>query len=83
MDATKLRQILGPFIEGLKDAETHERLGSLCERLGLPAPDYPGSKRERMRASFAALPDGHLPAVATNLIELHPPEPHDRNRIQI
>ena len=48
MDLARLRQILGPFIEALKDLETHERLGSLCERLGLPNPDGVGSKRDRL-----------------------------------
>src|ERR1043165_113585 len=60
MDLVRLRQILGPFIEALKDLETHERLGSLCERLGLPNPDVVGSKRDRMRSSFAALADEDL-----------------------
>lgn len=82
MDLIRLRQILGPFIEALKDVETHKRLGSLCERLGLPTPDAAGSKRERMRASFAALPDADLPKVAINFLELYPPDPSDRNVIQ-
>ena len=82
MDLARLRQILGPFIEALKDLETHERLGSLCERLGLPNPDGGGSKRDRMRASFAALADADLPKVAINLLEFHPPNPSDRNQIQ-
>ena len=82
MDLARLRQILGPFIEALKDLETHERLGSLCESLGLPNPDVVGSKRDRMRASFAALADDDLPKVAINLLEFHPPTPSDRNQIQ-
>lgn len=65
MDLVRLRQILGPFIEALKDLETHERLGSLCDRLGLPNPDVVGSKRDRMRASFAALADDDLPIHGT------------------
>ena len=82
MDLARLRQILGPFIEALKDLETHERLGSLCERLGLPNPDGVGSKRDRMRSSFTALADDDLPKVAINLLEFHPPNPSDRNQIQ-
>jgi hypothetical protein len=82
MDSVQLRQILGPLIEGLKDVETHDRLGELCERLGLPVPEHTGSKRERMRASFAASADVDLPKVATNLLELHPPSPTVRNLIQ-
>lgn len=82
MDLVRLRQLLSPFIEALKDAETHDRLGSMCERLGLPSPDSGGSKRERMRASLTALPNSDLPKVAINLLELYPPEPADRNVIQ-
>lgn len=76
MDLVGLRKLLSPLIEALKDAETHERLGSLCERLGLPPPDSGGSKRERMRSSLAALPDSDLPKVAINLVEFYPPEPN-------
>lgn len=50
MDYSQLRSMLRPLVEGLKDVRTHAMLPVLCEELGLPAPDYDGSKRERMTA---------------------------------
>lgn len=54
----------------------------LCEELGLPAPDFDGSKRERMTASFNALTDTELPAVARKLLLRYPPSATMRNQIQ-
>jgi hypothetical protein len=57
-------------------------LPTLCEELGLPAPSPDGSKRERMTASFNALADEELPAVARKLLILHPPSATIRNQLQ-
>lgn len=83
-DFVMLRQALAPHISGLKDHATHERLPALCAALGLPPPPpvTDGSKRDRMEASFAALPDTRLPEVATRLLAQHPIDATARNRIQ-
>ncbi|MCK6405052.1 MAG: hypothetical protein L6Q60_03435 [Rhodocyclaceae bacterium] len=57
-------------------------LPTLCEELGLPSPGPDGSKRERMEASFNALTDEELPAVARKLLICHPPSATIRNQIQ-
>jgi very-short-patch-repair endonuclease len=49
-------------------AFTHSNLAEACEDLGLPAPPEEGSKRERINASFAALPDADLPVVAERIL---------------
>jgi very-short-patch-repair endonuclease len=82
VDFARLRDVLAPLIENLKDAGTHSVLPSICEALGLPAPDPEGSKRERMLASFNALPDAHLPDVAQRFLLRYPPSPATRNTIQ-
>jgi very-short-patch-repair endonuclease len=81
MDIARLRSILAPLIEALKDAGTHTTLPSICDALGLPAPDTGGSKRDRMTASFNALPDKSLPETARRLLTLHPPPAETRNAI--
>ncbi len=82
MDFAHLRDLLGPLISELKDAGTHPQLPTICKKLGLPAPDPSGFKRDRMIASFNALPDPDLPRVAQNLLEQHPPSAATRNQIQ-
>lgn len=82
MDYAQLRNLLEPLVTGLKDAGTHPMLPTLCEALGLPAPAADGSKRERMTASFNALADTDLPAVASKLLIRHPPNATTRNQIQ-
>ncbi|AHV91808.1 hypothetical protein [Bordetella holmesii] len=57
-------------------------LPTLCEELGLPVPPDDGSKRERMTASFNALADTELPAVARKLLIRQPPNATTRNQIQ-
>jgi len=74
--------MLAPLIEELKDAGTHTVLPSICEALGLPTPGVEGSKRDRMTASFNALPDVDLPNTAQCLLKRHPPPPATRNAIQ-
>ncbi len=78
----QLRNLLESLLIDLKDASTHTMLPILCEELGLPAPTADGSKRERLTASFNALADTELPAVARKLLERHPPNATMRNQIQ-
>lgn len=82
MDLVGLRNILEPLIVGLKDAGTHTMLPAFCEELGLPAPDEEGSKRERMEASFNAVADEDLPAVALRFLARNRTGAVTRNRIQ-
>ncbi|MFT3815774.1 MAG: hypothetical protein QM740_20810 [Acidovorax sp.] len=82
MDYAQLRNLLEPLVTGLKDAGTHTMLPTFCEELGLPVPPDDGSKRERMTASFNALADTELPAVARKLLIRHPPNATTRNQIQ-
>nr|AGV05241.1 hypothetical protein [Bordetella holmesii] len=82
MDYAQLRNLLEPLVTGRKDAGTHTMLPTLCEELGLPVPPDDGSKRERMTASFNALADTELPAVARKLLIRQPPNATTRNQIQ-
>lgn len=82
MDYAHLRNLLKPLVAGLNDASTHLRLPALCEELGLPTPAADGSKRERITASFDAVADTDLPAVASKLLERYPPSASTRNQIQ-
>jgi very-short-patch-repair endonuclease len=82
MNYTQLRKVLGPLVIGLKDAGPNTALPILCEELGLPPPVSDGSKRDRMTASFGAVADTDLPAVASKLLVRHPPNATTRNQIQ-
>ncbi|QEZ49002.1 hypothetical protein [Cupriavidus oxalaticus] len=82
MDYARLRNLLEPLVTALKDAGTHTMLPTLCEELALPAPGADGSKRERIAASFDAVADLDLPAVARKLLERRPPNATTRNQIQ-
>lgn len=77
-----LRDAIRPHVLALKDAGTHEMLPTICEQIGLPVPNREGSKRDRISASFDALPDTDLPRVVERFLELHPPPPPVRNEIQ-
>ena len=79
MNYAQLRSLLEPLVTGLKDAGTHAMLPTFCEELGLLVPPDEGSKRERMTASFNALADTELPAVARKLLARHPPNATTRN----
>lgn len=81
MDFPRLRNILQPYIVGLKDAGTHDTLPTICDELGLPTCDT-GSKRERMTAAFDGLSDEDLSGVAERFLDLHPPRASVRNEIQ-
>ncbi len=82
MDLARLRDVLLPHIIALKDVGTHEVLPTICAKLGLPAPEQDGSKRERMISSFNALGSANVAPVAERLLELYPPIPSVRNEIQ-
>jgi len=77
-----LRDVIRPHVLALSNAGTHSMLPTICEQIALPVPDCEGSKRERISASFDALPDADLPRVAERFLELHPPSPNIRNEIQ-
>lgn len=66
----------------LTNQNTHETLPERCKDLGLPPPGGAGSKRERMRASFDALPDDALPGLAERILLAHLPSAKRRNAIQ-
>lgn len=82
MDLPALRSALEPLIEALRDHGPDHALGSLCQRLAMPVPPEMPSKRKRLLASLAAVPDTDLPRVAAKLLELHPPAAAARNRIE-
>jgi hypothetical protein len=78
----RLRDVIRPQILALKNAGTHETLPTICEQIGLPVPNHEGSKRDRISASFDALPDTDLSGVVERLLELRPPPAPVRNEIQ-
>jgi hypothetical protein len=75
MGTVAVRQLLEPLVIQLSQAHTHSVLPSVCGPLGLPElpPEDGMSKRERVLASFAALPDARLPEFAAELLLNHPP----------
>src|SRR5438045_1011813 len=77
-----LRELLEGPIMGLKDRGTHAQLAGFCETLGLPPPNTEGSKRERMQASYDAVEDAQLSAVAERFLCSFPPDAVLRNRIE-
>ncbi|MDT0307301.1 hypothetical protein RM780_10035 [Streptomyces sp. DSM 44917] len=81
-DMVTLRQLVGGVVEGLVEEHTHDALGDACMRLGLPQPAAGGTKRERVRESFAAVVDDELPAVAERVLLALRPDPATRNVIQ-
>lgn len=82
MDLALLRQLLEPLVIGLS-ARPHRELPAICSELGLPTPGTEEmTKRQRMEASFGALPDTQLPQVAQRFLGLHPPAVKVRNAIQ-
>ena len=82
MSVPNLRGLLQVQIGALKDRETLARLPGICDQLGLPPLGTEGSKRDRLLASFAAVPDNKLARVGANLLQHFPPEPDVRNKIQ-
>jgi hypothetical protein len=81
VDLVRLRELLSGPIVGLKDRFTGDQLPDVCTRLGLP-PSTDGSKRERMQASFDAVPDEGLVNVALNYLTSFSPPASMRNTIQ-
>ncbi|MEX2260895.1 MAG: hypothetical protein WD696_03030 [Bryobacteraceae bacterium] len=82
MKSVTLRDSLREPILALKDSVTHEDLPSVAERLGLPPLPDEGSKRDRLRAGYEAVPESELPAVAERLWTSFPLEPSVRNTVQ-
>ncbi|ASU81100.1 DUF559 domain-containing protein [Actinopolyspora erythraea] len=71
MEHADLRALIRPVVIGLKDGYTHDELPDFCRRLGLPqpSPKEEGTKANRLKASFDALPDPDLIAVADRLLQ--------------
>lgn len=82
MDLVSLRDILRKHVIGLMDGNTHVNLPGACERLGLPPLPAEGSKRERLTASFQALPEANIPLVADRILKFHSLTASDRNALQ-
>ena len=82
MDLIRLRSVLEPLIINLKDAGPHSMLPSICESLGLPIPETDDSKRNRMTASFNALPDAGLANTARQFLTRYTPKAATRNLIE-
>jgi len=82
MKYTRLRDVLEPLVSELTDSCTHSTLPDLWMKLGLPAPNCEGSKCEKIKAAYDALPDADLPFFAKQLLKVRPPHPTDRNVIQ-
>lgn len=78
----ELRELLRSEIERLVDLNTHQTLGGECVLLGLPEPPGDGTKRERVRASYAAAADDELPQIAAQVLARNNPTPATRNAIQ-
>ncbi|MFI7359433.1 hypothetical protein ACIBTP_36555 [Streptomyces avidinii] len=81
-DRAALRQLVGDVIAPLSDELTHPRLGEECAQLGLPVPTEEGSKRERVRRSFAEVLDSDLPRVAQRVLAQRRMDAATRNGIQ-
>ena len=81
-DRAALRQLVGDVIAPLSDEYTHPRLGEACAQLGLPVPTEEGSKRERVRRSFAEVLDSDLPRVAKRVLAQRRMDAATRNGIQ-
>ncbi|MFX4293570.1 hypothetical protein [Streptomyces bohaiensis] len=69
VDMARLRRLIDGVLLTLYERYTAKELPSLCERLGLPAPDSGNTKHERLVASLNTCPDGRLPAVAEAVLE--------------
>jgi very-short-patch-repair endonuclease len=82
MDSACLRDVLRPLVVALKDLGTHDVLPTICQGLGLPTRSCEGSKREKIGASFDGLCDAELPRVAERFLQLYPPSPCERNKLQ-
>ena len=74
--------MLCTHIVGLADRVTHKILPDLCVTLGLPEPPPVGSKYERLRASFDALPDTKVPRLAEEFLTRYPTSAKQRNELQ-
>jgi very-short-patch-repair endonuclease len=82
MPVSELRPLLRESISALKGYGTHEDLPEICKQLGMPPPPGEGTKRERLKTSFDAVPDAGLPDVAERFLLKFPPSASVRNEIQ-
>lgn len=79
-----LRKVLEFVPSHVSGSSTHATLAGVCEALGLPTPprEDEGTKYERASASFAALPDAALPAVAEKVVAAGGLDASQRNAVQ-
>lgn len=82
MDILALREALRQFVGGLKDHCTNTTMPDFCKELGLPSPPEGGDKRDRMHASFDALPDEDVAMFATRLLSRRMLGSQLRNEVQ-
>ena len=82
MDVARLRELLRPHIGALRDHATASEFPALCAKLSMSYVDEGTSKRERLLATFDAVPDGEVPKVAQRVLEHFPPRPTVRNSLQ-
>ncbi|TCB91602.1 hypothetical protein E0H26_25270 [Micromonospora zingiberis] len=81
-DLATLREILGFVPSMISESNTHKALADACKQLGLPTPVSEGSKYERARSSFLALPDVGLPQLAERVLVYEHLDVRTRNGIQ-
>jgi hypothetical protein len=83
-DLVILREALEFVPSHIGGFSTHATLAGACEAAGLPTPpcEDEGTKYERASASFAALPDAALPAVAEKVVAAGGLDAGQRNIVQ-
>lgn len=81
-DSAALRLLLDRHVLSDVAGHTHRELPAVCAEIGLPVPPEEGTKRERLDASLAALPDAELPAVARNALTRLQLPPDKRNKLE-
>lgn len=80
-DRTVLRRLLGDVTALLGDRNTHETLTETFAVLGMPPVDE-GSKRERVKLSFALVPDSDLLRLAGRFLQMQSVDASTRNQLQ-
>jgi hypothetical protein len=81
VDLAHLRAVLRPNIISLYGRSTHATIPDTCQKLGMICLDA-GSKQERMRQAFDALPDDRLQNTAELFLIHFPPSARERNELQ-
>jgi very-short-patch-repair endonuclease len=82
MDFVTLRQLVGSVVIPEVAGYTHRQMAEVCVSLGLPEPPDEGTKNERAKSSFAALPDADLPMLAERILAQALANASTRNAIQ-